>query len=585
MELKAMTYFKNGFEVQHNKLKIRLSSIRSLLHNLNFQIADRGMIDTASVVCREDVSAYLMDEYGVEDLEVIKNYSDGFYETDDYLMLEYGAKITTNEELKKDLLLLSNYYRVQTTENHLSKYLGKKQSVNSNTIVKPLAVIDKGKIKFKGVNDLSYIENFYTVGNAKEIYVSGIFYQALSSYAGINNLSNWTFREELSRHEESKYILKVLEGAIKPNTREGIAVYEKYLDVIAKKGENFIFMETYLKRAEELDYYTDRLLSEGKQLKGITDYSIIYEDNIEEVDTFPFYTSYYAIDYDNQCELDMVNRIRGVGGEFTREITEENKNDFPVTVYINGKKEKMYPVKRDPMIKMHQLEKVGFAYAGDNDYIRCLNASELQLDASILITEAKKYVNNHNKAMCKAVEEYKELLEDEDDMHLKITPKVTKEDNKMYIENKLKYYSVNPNLERVVEGMLILDENLESPTLKVLISNDMFVDCTVEDLGKRKAIYVEEEKSMYAYKFTMQYDTESKDIITVRENLVGIVRKGKKVHPTVLTAMGLSIEQEELIRKMVRKEMLNKVMDCRDSSEFFEKVIESPSKEGEKQYV
>ncbi|WP_257154792.1 hypothetical protein [Bacillus toyonensis] len=580
-----MTYFKNGFEVQHNKLKIRLSSIRSLLHNLNFQIADRGMIDTASIVSRQDVSAYLMDEYGVEELEVIKNYSDGFYEVDDYLMLEFGARVTTNEDLKKDLELLSNYFRVQTTENHLSKYLGKKQSVNSNTIVKPLATIEKGRIKFRGVNDLSYIENFYTVGNAKEIYISNIFYQALSDYAGISNLSNWTFREELSRHDESRYILKVLEGAIKPNTEKGMLVYEKYLDVITKKGENFIFMETYLKRAEELDYYTDRLLAEGKQLKGITDYSIIYEDNIEEVDTFPFYTSYYAIDYDNQCELDMVNRIRGVGGEFTREITEENKYDFPVTVYINGKKEKMYPVKENPIIKMHNLEKTGFAYSGDNEYIRALNASELQLDASILVTEATKYVNVYNKAMCKAVDEYNELLEDEDDMHLKVTPKVTKEDNKMYIANKLKYYSVNPNLERVVEGTLILNENLESPTLKMLISDDMFVDYSIEDLEKRRAFYVEEEKAMYAYKFTMQYDTESKDIITVRENLVGIVRKGKKVNPTVLTAMGLTLEQEELIRKMVRNEVLNKVMDCKDSSEYFKKVIESSSKEGVKQHA
>ncbi|AFQ30112.1 hypothetical protein P4493_04240 [Bacillus thuringiensis] len=580
-----MTYFKNGFEVQHNKLKIRLSSIRSLLHNLNFQIADRGMIDTASIVSKQDVSAYLTDEYGVEELEVIKNYSDGFYEVDDYLMLEFGARVTTNEDLKKDLELLSNYFRVQTTENHLSKYLGKKQSVNSNTIVKPLATIEKGRIKFRGVNDLSYIENFYTVGNAKEIYVSGIFYQALSEYAGISNLSNWTFRKELSRHDESRYILKVLEGAIKPNTEKGKLVYEKYLDVITKRGENFIFMETYLKRAEELDYYTDRLLAEGKQLKGITDYSIIYEDNIEEVDTFPFYTSYYAIDYDNQCELDMVNRIRGVGGEFTREITEENKYDFPVTVYINGKKEKMYPVKENPIIKMHNLEKTGFAYSGDNEYVRALNASELQLDASILVTEATKYVNVYNKAMCKAVDEYNELLEDEDDMHLKVTPKVTKEDNKMYIANKLKYYSVNPNLERVVEGTLILNENLESPTLKMLISDDMFVDYSIEDLEKRRAFYVEEEKSMYAYKFTMQYDTESKDIITVRENLVGIVRKGKKVNPTVLTAMGLSLEQEELIRKMVRKEILNKVMECKDSSEYFKKVIESSSKEGEKQHA
>ncbi|MEC3460271.1 hypothetical protein P9131_30395, partial [Bacillus thuringiensis] len=225
-----MTYFKNGFEVQHNKLKIRLSSIRSLLHNLNFQIADRGMIDTASIVSKQDVSAYLTDEYGVEELEVIKNYSDGFYEVDDYLMLEFGARVTTNEDLKKDLELLSNYFRVQTTENHLSKYLGKKQSVNSNTIVKPLATIEKGRIKFRGVNDLSYIENFYTVGNAKEIYVSGIFYQALSEYAGISNLSNWTFRKELSRHDESRYILKVLEGAIKPNTEKGKLVYEKYLD-------------------------------------------------------------------------------------------------------------------------------------------------------------------------------------------------------------------------------------------------------------------------------------------------------------------------------------------------------------------
>ncbi|AND28395.1 hypothetical protein BK764_11460 [Bacillus thuringiensis serovar israelensis] len=543
------------------------------------------MIDTASIVSKQDVSAYLTDEYGVEELEVIKNYSDGFYEVDDYLMLEFGARVTTNEDLKKDLELLSNYFRVQTTENHLSKYLGKKQSVNSNTIVKPLATIEKGRIKFRGVNDLSYIENFYTVGNAKEIYVSGIFYQALSEYAGISNLSNWTFRKELSRHDESRYILKVLEGAIKPNTEKGKLVYEKYLDVITKRGENFIFMETYLKRAEELDYYTDRLLAEGKQLKGITDYSIIYEDNIEEVDTFPFYTSYYAIDYDNQCELDMVNRIRGVGGEFTREITEENKYDFPVTVYINGKKEKMYPVKENPIIKMHNLEKTGFAYSGDNEYVRALNASELQLDASILVTEATKYVNVYNKAMCKAVDEYNELLEDEDDMHLKVTPKVTKEDNKMYIANKLKYYSVNPNLERVVEGTLILNENLESPTLKMLISDDMFVDYSIEDLEKRRAFYVEEEKSMYAYKFTMQYDTESKDIITVRENLVGIVRKGKKVNPTVLTAMGLSLEQEELIRKMVRKEILNKVMECKDSSEYFKKVIESSSKEGEKQHA
>ncbi|PGF05364.1 hypothetical protein COM61_01170 [Bacillus toyonensis] len=543
------------------------------------------MIDTASIVSRQDVSAYLMDEYGVEELEVIKNYSDGFYEVDDYLMLEFGARVTTNEDLKKDLELLSNYFRVQTTENHLSKYLGKKQSVNSNTIVKPLATIEKGRIKFRGVNDLSYIENFYTVGNAKEIYISNIFYQALSDYAGISNLSNWTFREELSRHDESRYILKVLEGAIKPNTEKGMLVYEKYLDVITKKGENFIFMETYLKRAEELDYYTDRLLAEGKQLKGITDYSIIYEDNIEEVDTFPFYTSYYAIDYDNQCELDMVNRIRGVGGEFTREITEENKYDFPVTVYINGKKEKMYPVKENPIIKMHNLEKTGFAYSGDNEYIRALNASELQLDASILVTEATKYVNVYNKAMCKAVDEYNELLEDEDDMHLKVTPKVTKEDNKMYIANKLKYYSVNPNLERVVEGTLILNENLESPTLKMLISDDMFVDYSIEDLEKRRAFYVEEEKAMYAYKFTMQYDTESKDIITVRENLVGIVRKGKKVNPTVLTAMGLTLEQEELIRKMVRNEVLNKVMDCKDSSEYFKKVIESSSKEGVKQHA
>ena len=580
-----MTYFKNGFEVQHNKLKIRLSSIRSLLHNLNFQIADRGMIDTASIVSKQDVSAYLTDEYGVEELEVIKNYSDGFYEVDDYLMLEFGARVTTNEDLKKDLELLSNYFRVQTTENHLSKYLGKKQSVNSNTIVKPLATIEKGRIKFRGVNDLSYIENFYTVGNAKEIYVSGIFYQALSEYAGISNLSNWTFRKELSRHDESRYILKVLEGAIKPNTEKGKLVYEKYLDVITKRGENFIFMETYLKRAEELDYYTDRLLAEGKQLKGITDYSIIYEDNIEEVDTFPFYTSYYAIDYDNQCELDMVKPYQRVGGEFTREITEENKYDFPVTVYINGKKEKMYPVKENPIIKMHNLEKTGFAYSGDNEYVRALNASELQLDASILVTEATKYVNVYNKAMCKAVDEYNELLEDEDDMHLKVTPKVTKEDNKMYIANKLKYYSVNPNLERVVEGTLILNENLESPTLKMLISDDMFVDYSIEDLEKRRAFYVEEEKSMYAYKFTMQYDTESKDIITVRENLVGIVRKGKKVNPTVLTAMGLSLEQEELIRKMVRKEILNKVMECKDSSEYFKKVIESSSKEGEKQHA
>lgn len=580
-----MTYFKNGFAVHHNKLKIRLMSIRSLLHNLNYQIADKGMIDTASTVDRSEISSYLLDEYGVEELEVIKNYSDGFYEVDDYLMLEFGSKVTNNKELKKDLELLSNYYRVAETESHLSKYLGKKMSVNSNSNVKPIAVIEKGRIKFRGVNDLSYIENFYTVGNPKEIYVSGIFYQALSGYAGISNLLNWTFRSELTRHEESKYILKVLEGAIKPNTEEGKLVYEKYLEVIAKNGYNFIFMETYLKRAEELDFWTDKLLAQGKQLKGITDYSVIYEDGVEEVDTFPIYTSYYAIDYDNKCELDMVNRLRGVGGEFTREVTEENMNECPVAVYVNGVKENMYPVKSNCMISMSQLDKSGFTYTGDNEFVRCLNASELQLDASILETQATKYVNIYNKAMCKAVEEYEELLEDGEDMHLKVNTKVTKEDNKMYMSNKLKYYPVNANLERVVEGVIFLNENLQSPTLKIVVTDGVFLDYAVEDLEKRRSFYVDEEETMYAYKFIMQYDTESKDIVTVRENLLGIVRKGKKVNPVMLTSMGLTFEQEEHIRNMVKKEVLTQIMSCKDETEYFKKVLESSSKEGEKQHV
>ncbi|PHE64330.1 hypothetical protein COF68_05670 [Bacillus toyonensis] len=539
------------------------------------------MILTASTVSRDDLSAYLVDTYGAEELDCIKNYSDGFYDVDNYLMLEFGSTVTDNEELKADLELLSAYYRIKETEEHLSKYLGKKQSKNSNDIVKPLATIEKGRIKFKGVNDLSYVDNFYTVGNAKEIYVSNVFYDALSDYAGIERNSMWTFRKELSRFQESKFILLILEGAIKPTTKKGKEVYQKYLEVIAKKGYNFIFHETYLRRAEQLDEVTERVITSGKQLKGITDYSVIFEDNIEEIEHVPLYTSYYAWDYDNECELDPINRLRGVGGEFTRH---GNREDFPYHVYIDGKLEKMYPVKRNCHINIYDLEHEGFAYIGDNEYIRCLNASDLQLNGDIVKIEATKFINSHKNAMNKAVQEFLLLKEDEDNMQLNVKTVITPE-NKMFIKNHLKYFSVNSNGERAVEGLFLLDNDFKIPQLNVLVSDNLVIECETEDLEKKRlGLYVDEEQTTYAYKFVIMYDTETNEITRIRDTVLGVSRRGKKLNPVTLTNMGLTFEQEDQMREMIRKDLINTVIESQDKTEFYKSVVKT-LEEGEQLHV
>lgn len=601
----ALERFKRGFTIHHGRLRTRLMSIRSLLHYLSYQIYDRGITLTPSYVRKKEVLKYLVDTYGSNELEPIKSYSFGTYEVDNYLMLELGSMVTKNEDLKRDLDLLASYYKTRKTEENISSYLSKKQSLKGNVKVKPFAKFEYGRVKFRGVNDLSYSDNYYTVGNAKEIYVSHIFYDALADYAGIEKNDEWTFRSELTRDQEDKFILLVLEGSLQPNTEVGKRVHKEYLKVITDKTPNIIFQETFYRRMEEIDAITERILNEGKQLKGVTDYSVIYEDNGDEITHVPVYAGYYVWDHDYDRPLDDVNRLRGIGGEFTREV---KPGRLPYEVYVNGKLTEMYPVeieevpktsnslietleeefegdqlghsngkrnrnRNDYLIRASDLVPRGFAYVGDDDYIRVLNATDLELNGDVCMYYANMFPKLNFKSQKRSVEKYEQLKGSEEDLELHVKT-VVDEDDDMYVKLHLKYYAENSNNEQVVEGLIMLNEDLKVPNLYTVLSGETILPITSEDLKKKRiGVYVKEKESMYAYKFLVMFNTKSNKVIRITDDILGVDRRGRVLHSLPLSAFGLEKEKEDLLAEMVRKEVVNKVIETGDSKFYYKELL------------
>jgi hypothetical protein len=595
----ALEKLKRGFVIHHGKLGMRLVSVRSLMHYLSYQIYDRGITLTPSYVSKDEVLRYLLDTYGSDELEPIKSYASGIYELN-FLMLEFGAEVTTNPELKKDLELLSAYYRARKTEENISMYLYKKRSFKGNVMVKPFAKFEYGRIVFKGVNDLSYTDNYYTVGNAKEIFVSHIFYDALADYAEIPRNDEWTFRKELTRERESKYISLILDGKIKPNTDIGKKVYKAYMKVVTTKSPNLIYEETFMRRMEEIDRITEQILDSGKQLRGVTDYSVIYEDSGEELKEVPVYAGYYAWDHDLDQPLDDVNRLRGIGGEFTRNIPEGR---IPYEVIVDGREIYMYPVEiernevssskllstlqdeydellgnkrsetyNDYRIKPSDLEPSGLAYIGDNDYIRVLNATDLELNGDITMFMAPVLPKLNVKSLMRSVREYHRVRGEGE---LELNAKTVIDENKtMFVKQHLKFYQETPNNEQVVEGLIMLNEDLKVPRLYTVLSGETVVPLSEDDLEKKRiGVYVKENDAVYAYKFIVMFNTKSKTISRIKDVVVGVNRRGRNVQPLSLSVLGLNEEQEKALSSMVKKEVVDTIIECGSNFEYFKKVL------------
>lgn len=603
----AMEYFKKGLTVHHGRLRTRLISVRSLLHYLSFQVYDRGITVTPSYVRKDEVLNYLLDTYDSEELEPIKSDSLGVYEVDNYLMLDFATKVVSSESLRNDLDLLSSYYRTCETEKNLSMYLNKKRSLMGNTIVKPFAKFEYGRVKFRGYNDLSYHDNYYTVGHAKEIFVSHIFYDALADYAGIPRNDEWTFRKELTREQEGKYIMLVLDGSIRPNTELGKKAQRAYIQVLANKTPNLIFEETFMRRLEEIDYHTEKLISEGKQLRGVTDYSVVYEDNVDDITHVPIYVSYYAWDHDYDEPLDDVNRLRGIGGEFTREVQPDR---LPYEVYIDGRPVDMYRVEIDKeqsdssyllnslqeeyedttgdrnldifnkndaetdyLITTENLAPSGFAYTGDDKYIRALNASDLELNGDAVMYEANMFPKLSFKAQQRSVKEYHRLVEGDSKMELHVKT-VIDESEDMYIKQHVKYYNPSSNGEQVVDGLLMIDENLNVPELHAILSEDVIVPLTEDDLSrKRLGVYTKETDSVYAYKFVLMYNVETKAIVRLEDDVLGVDRKGKSLKALTLRTLGLSEDKEEQLKKIVREGITDAIVKYDSKNEFYQSLV------------
>ena len=602
----AMEHFKRGFTVHHGRLRTRLISIRSLLHYLTYQVYDRGITLTPSYVRKDEVLSYLLDTYGSEEMEVVKSFSYGTFEVDNYLMLEFGSKVTKNENLSKDLDLLSSYYRTRVTEKNLSRYLNRKRSLKGNVSVKAYAKFEYGRIKFNGVTDLSYHENYYTVGEAKEIFVSHIFYDAMADYAGFKRDNEWTFREELDREQEGKFIQLIIEGAIKPNTELGKKAHKAYMRAITTKTKNIIFEETFMRRMEEIDDLTKWVIDNDKQLKGVSDYSVIYEENGEEISHVPVHASYFAWDYDYNEPLDDINRLRGIGGEFTREYRDDM---LPYEVYIDGKIVDMFPVeiegrqkKVDSYLESLQLEyledikgltevnnsedeqeycitadilqPMGVPYLGEDDYVRVLNATDLELSGDVTVYMANMFPKLNLKAQSRSVEEYQNLGSEEDYNLKQHAKTIIDEQNNMFIKQHLKYYNSNQYQERVVEGLVMLSEDLVEPTLLTLVSGTTAIPLSLNELTKKRlGVYVKEKESMYAYKFLVMYNTETKQIAQLTDSVTGLDKRGKSLYSLPLLNLGLDEDKEEAFKELVRKTILDKVMDCDSSNEYYKQVL------------
>lgn len=596
-----MEQLKRGFKIHHGWLRTRLMSIRSLLHYLSYQIYDRGITLTPSYVRNDEVNKYLVDEYGSEALEALRSYSFGRYESDNYLMLEFASLVVTNPDLKSDLDLLSSYYRTRETEKNISMYLSKKRSLKGNVLVKPFAKFEYGRVKFKGVNDLSYHDNYYTVGNAKEVFVSHIFYDALADYAGVPKNREWTFRTELTREQESKYIMLIIDGSIEPNTEVGRKVHDAYMEIVTTRTPNYIFEETYLRRLEEIDEVTQKILDAGKQIKGVTDYSVIYEDSGEEITHVPVYVGYYAWDNDYGEPLDDINRLIGCSGEFTREPIPDR---LPYEVTIDGRTVDMYRVEverenvdesylfsslqreyekdivegafteKDYHISAENLEPQGFAYIGDDEYIRCLNATDLELNGDAIMYMANMHPKLNLRKKKKAVEDYHILQEEgEGDLQLKVKT-VVNDDNEMFVKQHIKYYDESPTGERVVEGFVMLDDDLRVPDLYTLISNETMINLSEDSLqSKRVGVYVKEKESVYGYKFLIMFDTETKAITRVTDSIIGVSRRGSNIQSLTLRMLGLEEEKENYLREVVQKSIFDIVLNNEDNKEFYTSIM------------
>src|SRR5690606_29479271 len=106
----------------------------------------------------------------------------------------------------------------------------------------------------------------------------------------------------------------------------------------------------------------------------------------------------------------------------------------------------------DYRITPEDLIPSGVPYIGEDDYVRVLNATDLELNGDAVMYMSNMFPKLNYKAQQKAIAEYYALEESEYSLELHVKT-VVDEESRMYIKQHLKYYAPNNNNEQVVEGL------------------------------------------------------------------------------------------------------------------------------------
>lgn len=338
-------------------IQLDLQSLRSYYSFHLVQMMKKEMQNTASSFRKDEVWEYLLDNYELEELLLLRNFKTKEFDIKNVRIVDYVRTQTKNTDLKNDLNLIARVNDCYNTIKDIEELLASiKNNVRPRTI-SPAGYIEDGHILYRPKYDLTK-ENIVKLNSKEEIKKFNIFYIYYNffnrlfgnSIIPVQSKDNWTFIEGFTREVEGYYLKSILSNEIEATSEIGKAVQKAYMKEQKRKGQDFIYIETLDERINALDFkYKELTRDEMLEIRGINDFMIYYTKVYPEphgrkpVHEVPIITGLYTYDYDNEVELHILNRILGITGEFSR-INYSNSS-YPTYVLNNeGVFEPMYRV-------------------------------------------------------------------------------------------------------------------------------------------------------------------------------------------------------------------------------------------------
>ena len=405
--LKMTDFLSQKIYVRFPNLHMDLQSLNSMYSLSLMKIAKRGIQRTPSMYDEEDIWEYLLDNYTLKELSVIKSSSRMKFILDRSIILSYAIKITENSELKKDLKMLYNCVKLKENIDQLEEFLS---STVDNTLprtVSPTAYVRQGHILYRPKYDLTshlivnltnpkskvnvvyFTQPYYT-------YLTTQLWSSLSEEATHDQFTtkDWTFLEGYNRVEESEYIEAILDGDIKATSKVGSEMQRMYFRLQSVRGTDVMFINTIEERRKALNALYDKLESKGMEVRGLNDFAVYCSPLLEKKESSSKFisitelpdkknelkshrrkrvkhkvrilTGYYVFDSDNKEYLPDINRVLGYSGEFSREPQYENQLPYHL-VNNENEYEYFYRVEEDASIYLTDLK--SYSYEGNNSSI------------------------------------------------------------------------------------------------------------------------------------------------------------------------------------------------------------------------